>query len=101
MQLSLLENLHGFITFIFIVSMPVLLWLTKRSNTTLFILITVHLFNVSYFIMKTFYSKVQPDKPAYHNQLGIAITTAACLYVLYGFYRDYRTNTKSATHQIS
>jgi hypothetical protein len=90
MELSLIENLHGVITFILIVTVPVFLWLSKNLNTFFYAGIILHLFNVSYFIMKTFYSKVKPDKPAYHNQLGIAITILALLYVLYRFYRENR-----------
>lgn len=92
MELSLLENLHGFITFICILIFPVILWLFESRSTLFYSAIAIHLFNVSYFIMKTFYSKVQPDKPAYHNQLGILMTTAACVYVVYRFVRDYKLN---------
>lgn len=97
MELSLSENLHGFITFIFILIVPLILWLIHKLNFLFFAAISIHLFNVSYFIVKTFYSKVKPDKPAYHNQLGIAITTLACLYVLYSFFREYLQN--KATHK--
>lgn len=92
MELSLAENLHGFITFICILIVPAILWLFESRSTVFYAAITVHLFNVSYFIMKTFYSKVQPDKPAYHNQFGILVTTAACIYVMYRFMRDYKLN---------
>ena len=86
---SVPENLHGFITFIFILAVPVFLWLYQRLNTFWFVCITIHLINVSYFIMKTFYSKVQPEHPAYHNQLGIVVTSLAILYIIYGFFRSY------------
>jgi hypothetical protein len=33
--------------------------------------------------MRTFLSKVKPDKPAYHNQLGILVTILALIFVLF------------------
>lgn len=86
--LSIWENFHGFITFIFIVLIPVILWWVKRLNVLLYLFIPLHLFNVSYFIMETFYSKVKPEAPAYHNQLGILVTSLAILYVLYRYVRE-------------
>lgn len=90
LELSLLENLHGFITFIFIFLVPFALWFYRKFNRALSLAITIHLFNQSYFIMKTFYSKIKPDKPAYHNQLGILVTCLALLYVIYALYSDYK-----------
>ncbi len=76
-------NLHGFITFVFIIITPFILWTNKNLNKFLYFGIILHLFNVSYFMNKTFLGKVKPDHPAYHNQSGIFLLTAACLYVLY------------------
>jgi succinate dehydrogenase hydrophobic anchor subunit len=91
MQLNMSENKHGFITFISIVVIPVLLWIFKNINPLLYAVIIIHLFNVSYFIMETFYSKVKPDKPAYHNQLGIFVTVIALLYIVYRIFSENRT----------
>jgi hypothetical protein len=88
MELSVAENLHGFITFLLILVVPVILWFYNKLNMLFSAGILLHLFNVSYFIMKTFYSKVQPDKPAYHNQFGILVTSLALLYVLFRFLRE-------------
>ena len=93
--LSIWENLHGFITFIFIVLIPIILWLVRRLNILLYIFIPLHLFNVSYFIMETFYSKVKPGAPAYHNQLGILVTSLAIAYVLYRYVRENIESSKS------
>nr|WP_294860384.1 hypothetical protein [uncultured Fluviicola sp.] len=90
--LGISENLHGFITFIFIVIVPVILWSVKRLTKLLYIFIPLHLMNVSYFIMETFYSKVKPESPAYHNQLGILVTSVALLYMLYRYVRENRRN---------
>lgn len=88
MALKISENKHGFFTFICIQLMPILLWTYKKFGTLLYVLIILHLFNVSYFIMDTFYDKIAPEKPAYHNQFGIAITTIACGYILYRVIRE-------------
>ena len=82
-------TLHGFITFIFIIIIPFILWKYKHLNRLLYFGIILHLFNVSCFINKTFLGKVKPpDHPAYHNQFGIVLITAACLYVLYSVFRE-------------
>jgi hypothetical protein len=86
--LSISENLHGFITFIFIVIVPVILWLVNRLTMLLYVFIPLHLMNVSYFIMETFYSKVNPGSPAYHNQFGILVTSIALVYMVYRTIRE-------------
>ncbi|MFZ4796876.1 MAG: hypothetical protein ACOYMA_05240 [Bacteroidia bacterium] len=86
------ENLQGFITFICIVTIPFILWTFKQLNWVLYLAIILHLFNVSYFMNKTFLSKISPEHPAYHNQFGIVVLTAACIFVLYSVYSDYKRN---------
>jgi hypothetical protein len=49
--------------------------------------------------METFYNKIKPDKPAYHNQFGIALTTAACIYILYRVFREYKLNSTFNGHR--
>ncbi len=81
--------IHGFITFIFIIIIPFILWSFKYLNKLFYFVIILHLFNISCFIIKTFSGKVKPpDHPAYHNQSGIVIITAACLYILYRVYQE-------------
>jgi hypothetical protein len=87
------ENLHGFITFIFIPVVPLILWSFKNLSRLLYAGITLHLFNASYFIMQTFFSKITPEKPAYHNQLGIVLISAALLYVIYRMFRENKLAT--------
>ena len=88
MALRIGENKHGFITFIGILIIPILLWTFSHLNKVLYITIICHLFNVSYFINETFLSKVKPDKPAYHNQFGIVVISCACIYVLYRVFLE-------------
>lgn len=95
LALNIGENKHGFITFICILLVPIVLWTSKRLNKLLYFAIILHLVNVSYFICETFLSKVQPGKPAYHNQLGIAVITAAILYMLYRVFRENRPSSRA------
>ncbi len=99
MQLNISENKHGFITFICILLIPIILWAFKNLNKALYVCIILHLFNVSYFIMETFYNKIKPDKPVYHNQFGIVVTSAACIYILYRIFREYKLNSTVAGHR--
>ena len=91
--ISIAANLHGFITFIFIIIVPFILLTNKNLNRFLYLGIILHLFNISYFINKTFLGKVKPpDHSAYHNQFGIVVITVACLYILYRVYLENRRN---------
>ncbi len=89
LTLSWVEHMHGVLTFACLLAVPVVLWSVKRPRPWWNVLLLIHLFNVSYFIMKTFYSKIKPDHPAYHNQMGIVITSAALVYVLFRTVRAY------------
>jgi hypothetical protein len=86
------EHVHGVLTFACVFIVPLLIWRFWQHRTGWDLALALHLFNTSYFIMKTFYSKIKPDHPAYHNQLGIWITAAAMMYVLYRLVREYRTS---------
>jgi hypothetical protein len=90
MDLNISDNKHGFITFVFVLAIPVLLWTVKNFSALLYFIVVAHLFNVSYFICETFYNKVKPDKPAYHNQFGILVTCLACFYILYRVFLEMK-----------
>lgn len=81
-------NVHGFFTFIFIIIAPFILWTFKKLNWLLYAAILLHLFNVTYFMNKTFLSKVKPEDPAYHDQFGIVAMSAAFLYILYRIFQE-------------
>ncbi len=98
LNLKISENLHGFITFITIVSLPIILLRFKKLNLFIYSLIILYLFNTSYFIMKTFYSKITVERPAYHNQFGILVISLALVYILYRIIREiYQNFTKTST----
>jgi hypothetical protein len=88
--LSIAENMHGFLTFLCIVLIPVLLWSYATLPRLLYLATILHLFNISYFMNKTFLGKVKPEDPAYHNQLGIVVLSAACIYIVCSMYRENR-----------
>lgn len=86
LQLSISENIHGFITFAFLIFIPIVVFLKKTLNKPLYILLILHLLNVSYFIIKTFLSKITLERPAYHNQFGILILCLAWIYIFYRMF---------------
>lgn len=85
-------TIHGIITFVLIIIIPCILWTTKNLNKLLYFCIILHLLNVSCFIIKTFWGKIKPDHPAYHNQFGIFVITAGCLYILYRVFLENKRN---------
>jgi len=86
-------TIHGFTTFVFIIITPFILWSYKYLNKLLYSVIIFHLLNISCFIIKTFLGKIKlPDHPAYHNQFGIVVLTAACFYILYRVYIENKRN---------
>ncbi|MBK7383271.1 MAG: hypothetical protein IPP83_16705 [Flavobacteriales bacterium] len=96
MVFSVAENVHGALTFACLLTVPVVIWFINSSKPWWNVLLVIHLFNVGYFIMKTFDSKIKPEHPAYHNQLGIAVTGAALIYVLFRTVREYAFILKAA-----
>jgi len=84
-------TVHGLISFSFIVIVPFILWKFQHLTKLLYLVIVLHLLNISGFMIKTFLSKIKPpDHPAYHNQLGILVLSAGCLYILYRAYVENR-----------
>jgi DMSO/TMAO reductase YedYZ heme-binding membrane subunit len=87
--LVLSHHIHGIITFIFILLVPMLLWTSKNLSKVFYIVLIIHLFNTTYFMIDTFYGKIINDpRPAYLHQFGIAIMIAALLYILYRIFRE-------------
>ncbi|WP_027418424.1 hypothetical protein [Crocinitomix catalasitica] len=91
MELSILENLHGFITFIFLIGLPILLLAYDKLNKLIYSLIILNLINVTYFISITFYSRVKPADDAYLHQVGILIMIIAVLYMLFRVFKENRS----------
>ncbi|MBK9420881.1 MAG: hypothetical protein IPN44_07495 [Flavobacteriales bacterium] len=88
LELNISHNLHGFITYLFIVAAPILLWRFNTLSKVLYYGIMLHLFNVTYLICITFYARYKPVDPAYLHRLGILVILAALGYILYRIYRE-------------
>lgn len=87
-KLTISDNMHGFITYICLILLPVILYSFKYLNKVLYILIIAHFFNITYLISETFYARYKPVDPAYLHRLGVLIMIAACLYILYRAYKE-------------
>lgn len=84
MELNVYYNLHGFITFIGLIILPVVVYKFNRLSKIFYYLLLVYFFNVTYFIGISFYSRYKPGiDEAYLHRVGILIMIFAFLYVLY------------------
>jgi len=91
--LAISENLHGFITFIFILLIPVIVWTIKNLNKALYFTLILHIINTTYFAIDTFYSKVIHDpKPANLHRIGIVIMSILVLVIIYRGFRERFTD---------
>lgn len=86
--LSISEQFQGFITFQFLLITPFILWSIPKLTRLLYFYTLLHLFNVTYFIAKSFYGRYKPEDPAYLHRLGVLVMIGALLYILYREYRD-------------
>jgi len=89
MELSVVENFHGFITYASIIIVPLLIYKCKKLSKTLYILLLVYLFNVTYFISISFYDRYKPGiDEAYLHRLGILIMIGALFYIIYSVFAE-------------
>lgn len=89
MELTITDNLHGFITFLCLTFLPVVVYLYKKLNKTLYYLYLIHFFNVTYFISISFYARYKPGvDPAYLHRIGILIMIIGLLYILYRVFKE-------------
>ena len=84
------EEKHGIMTFVCITLFPIILWPLKNLNTALYIVIILHVFNVSFVFLDVLYNKIRcKSKVSIHNRFGILVTTLACLYVVYRVFLEF------------
>lgn len=88
MVLDVSHHLHGLITFVCLLILPIILFSFRSLNKFLYIAILLHFFNVTYFISDTFYSRYKPVDPAYLHRLGILIMIGSLIYILYRVYAE-------------
>ncbi len=90
LDLDIATNLHGVITYFFILALPVVVWTYKKLNPVLYFGILLHLFNVTYIIGDTFYGRYKPSiDAAYLHRMGVVIMIGALLYALYRVFREW------------
>lgn len=83
MELNVSENLHGFITFISLLILPIIFYKFNRLSTFLYYYLIMHFFNVTYFIAISFYARYKPGiDEAYLHRIGILMMMFALLYVV-------------------
>ncbi len=87
-ELNISEQLQGFITFQFLLITPFILWSYSKLSKLLYFYILLHLFNVTYFIGKSFYGRYKPVDPAYLHRIGVLVMISAVIYILYREYKD-------------
>jgi hypothetical protein len=89
MELDVYDNLHGFITFICIIMLPLVIYSFNRLNKVLYYLLLVHFFNVTYFIGISFYGRYKPGiDEAYLHRISILIMIFALLYIIYRVFDE-------------
>lgn len=88
MIFNISDDIRGFITFILVLLMPIILWTYKKFNRILYFGILLHIFNVTYFISYTFYGRYKPEDPAYMHRAGIVVMIGAVILVLYRMFRE-------------
>lgn len=98
MNLTISENLHGFITFISLLTMPLVVHQFKRLNTFLKYYLVLYFLNVTYFIAISFYARYKPGiDEAYLHRIGVLLMIVAALYVVYRVIMDGITERKADT----
>lgn len=77
------EHLHGMFTFFSIFIIPFLLHWLKKLHWSIYTLIILHFYNVTYLISDTFYARYKPIDPAYLHRIGVVVMILACVYIFY------------------
>jgi hypothetical protein len=84
MDLNVYDHLHGFVTFISLLTLPIVVYRFKRLCRLLHLYLVIYFFNVTYFIGISFYARFKPGiDEAYLHRTGILLMIAALLYVVF------------------
>jgi hypothetical protein len=84
MELNVYDHLHGFITFISLILLPIIVYKFKRLSKFLYCYLVIHFFNATYFIGISFYARYKPGiDEAYLHRIGIFLMILALLYVAF------------------
>jgi hypothetical protein len=84
MELNVYDHLHGFITFISLILLPIIVHQFKRLSKFLYCYLIIYFFNVTYFIGISFYARFKPGiDEAYLHRIGIFLMIIALFYVVF------------------
>lgn len=86
---------HGLITFATIATIPFILWRIKSLTNLSYLILIIHLFNATIFIVKTFLGKINlPAHPAYHNQFGVLMLSLVWIFIIIRIIVENRVSKK-------
>jgi hypothetical protein len=89
MELNIYDNLHGFLTFLSLIVLPIAVYKLNRLSKTFYYLLLVYFFNVTYFIGISFYGRYKPGiDEAYLHRIGILIMIFALFYVIFRVFAE-------------
>lgn len=89
MELNIYDNLHGFVTFISLLVLPIVVYRFNRLRKFLYYYLIIYFFNVTYFIGISFYARYKPGiDEAYLHRIGILMMILALLYVIFRFFPE-------------
>ena len=81
--------LHGFITFISLIALPIIVYKLNRLSKIFYYLLIIYFFNVTYFIGISFYGRYKPGiDEAYLHRIGILIMIFALIYVVFRIFTE-------------
>jgi hypothetical protein len=84
MDLNVYNHLHGFVTFISLLTLPMVVNRFKRLSRLLHLYLVIYFFNVTFFIGISFYARFKPGiDEAYLHRTGILLMIAALFYVVF------------------
>jgi hypothetical protein len=95
MELNISENLHGFITFVCLALIPIIVSYSKILNKALYTFTIFHFFNITYFISISFYARYKPEDEAYLHRIGVLVMIISLVYILYRMIMELSLNKMS------
>jgi hypothetical protein len=102
MDLNISDNLHGFVTFLCLIALPMVVIVFKRLNFALYFFLLLHFFNLTYFIGKSFYARYKPGvDEAYLHRFGILVMAGALLYIVYRVFVERGMKMSLDVNQVS
>jgi hypothetical protein len=84
LKIKFKQEKRGIFTYICITAFPLFVWYFNHLNAVVYIIILLHLYNVSYVFVMALYSKITVNAQiTIHNKLGMFVTTAAWAFLMY------------------